>query len=242
MTNPNSELEEGELMDQDPVVTTLGEMLKVSNFINPFAFIHHQKINLQKIYLVVLLTLIILSNQTSAFDPTEQLYANTANTLRVAHFDSQLMTSNKMFSLNKVALCKVQPENIKATHAYVTLYQRHYHTKVNTKMCRIKHQSMRWFCDSFYSSGIDAREIMITTDLHLSADQCKSAADRGYLNLNYVSIGNILFKFNVKTVTNAHAGKVDDENHDECDGRSLVKLDTFETYLQNVILTVNFKD
>ena len=60
-------------------------------------------------------------------------------------------------------------------------------------MCRIKHQSMRWFCDSFDSSGIDARQNMITTDLHLSADQCKSATDRGYLNLGYASNGNIPF-------------------------------------------------
>ena len=121
MTNPYSEPEEGELMDQDPVLTTLEEMLKVSTFKNYFAIIHHQKINLQKIYLVGLLTLIILSNQTSAFDPKEQLYENTANNLRVAHYDCQLMTSNKMFSLNKVAPCKVQPENIKVTHAYATL-------------------------------------------------------------------------------------------------------------------------
>ena len=142
MTNPNSELEEGELMDQDPVLTTLEEMLKVSTFKNSFAIIHHQKISLQKIYLVGLSTLIILPNQTSAFDPKEQLYANTANNLRVAHYDCQLMTSNKMFSLNKVAPCKVQPENIKITHAYVTLYQRHYRTKVkrqcvesNTNQC-----------------------------------------------------------------------------------------------------------
>ena len=155
--------------------------------------------------MVGLLTLIILSNQTSAFDPKEQLYANTANNLRVAHYDCQLMTSNKLFSLNKVAPCKVQPENIKVTHAYVTLYQRHYRTKVNATMCRIKHQPMRWFCDSFDSSGIDARQNMITADLHLSADQCKSTADRSYLNLGYASIGNIPFKFNVKTVTNAHA-------------------------------------
>ena len=63
-----------------------------------------------------------------------------------------------MFSLNKVAPCKVQPENIKVTHAYVTLYQRHYRTKVNATMCRIKHQSLRCFCDSFDSSGIDARQ------------------------------------------------------------------------------------
>ena len=172
------------------------------------------------------LTLIILSNQTSAFDPKEQLYANTANNLRVAHYDCQLMTSNKRFSLNKVAPCKVQPENIKVTNAHVTLYQRHYRIKVNATMCRIKHQSMHWFCDFFDSSGIDARQNMITTDLHLSADQCKLAADRGYLNLAYASIGNIPFKFNVKTVTNAHAGKIDGEHHNECDGRSWIKLDT----------------
>ena len=83
---------------------------------------------------------------------------------------------------------------------------------------------------------------MITTDLHLSADQCQLAADRGYLNLGYASIGNNPFKFNVKTVTYAHAGKVDGENHNECDGRSWIKLDTFETYMQNVTLTVNLKD
>ena len=113
MTNPNSELEEGELMDQDPVLTTLEEMLKVSFFKNSIAIIHHQKINLQKNYLVGLLTLIILSNQTSAFDPKEQLYANTANNLRVAHYDCQLMTSNKMFSLNKVAPCKSNQKILK---------------------------------------------------------------------------------------------------------------------------------
>ena len=119
------------------------------------------------------------------------------------------MTSNKMFSLNKVAPCKVQPENIKLNHAYVTLYQRNYRNKVNATMCRIKHQSMRWFCKSFDSSGIDARQNVITTELHLSADQCESAANRGYLNLGYASNGNIPFKFNVKTKINAHAGKID---------------------------------
>ena len=48
MTNPNSELKEGELIDQDPVLTTLEELLKKSTFKNYFAIIHHQKINLQK--------------------------------------------------------------------------------------------------------------------------------------------------------------------------------------------------
>ena len=147
-----------------------------------------------------------------------------------------------MFSLNKVASCKIQPENIKVTHAYVTLYQRHYRTKVNATMCRIKRQSTRWFFNSFDLSGMDARQNVITTDLSLSADQFKSAADTGYLNLGYASVGSIPFKFSVKTITNVHAGKVDGINHNERDGRSSIKLDSFETYLQNVTLTVNIKD
>ena len=49
MTNSNSELDEGELMNQDPVLTTLEEMLKVSALKKSFAIIHHQKKNLQKI-------------------------------------------------------------------------------------------------------------------------------------------------------------------------------------------------
>ena len=42
--------------------------------------------------------------------------------------------------------------------------------------------SMRWFYDSFDSTCIDARQNVINTQLHLSADQWKSAAERGYLN------------------------------------------------------------
>ena len=67
MTNPNSELEESEMMDEDPVLTALEALLKLSTIKNSFAIIHHQKTNLQQIYLVGLLILIIFSNQISAF-------------------------------------------------------------------------------------------------------------------------------------------------------------------------------
>ena len=48
-------------------------------------------------------------------------------------------------------------------------------------MCRVKHQSMRWFCDLFDSSGIDDQQNVITTYFHLSADQCKSAPTEAIL-------------------------------------------------------------
>ena len=55
------------------------------------------------------------AQQMSAFNPEDNVYANTAKDLRIVHFDCQLMTSNKMFWLNKVAPCKIQPEKIEFT-------------------------------------------------------------------------------------------------------------------------------
>ena len=144
--------------------------------------IFRRRLNLE-IFLLAIYTLSIFPQQIRAFNPEGNLYANTAKDLNIAHFECQLMKSNKMFSLNKVAPRKIQPEIIETTITEVTLYQRHYSTKVNATMCRIKHQSIRWFCDSFDSSGIDARQNIITTDIHISPDTCKHAAERGYVNL-----------------------------------------------------------
>ena len=98
-------------------------------------------------------------------------------------------------------------------------------------MCRIKHQSIRWFCDSFDSSGIDARQNIITTDIHISPDTCKHVAERGYVNLGYSK--NILFRFDEKIVTNTNRGKVDGKYHNEYSDRSCIHLDTFKSYMQN---------
>ena len=159
-------------------------------------------------------TLLIFPQQMRPFNPEDNLYANTAKDLKIAHFDCRLMTSNKMFSLNKVALCNVQPEYIETATTEVTLHQRHYSTKINATMCRIKHQYIRWFCDSFDSSGIDARQNIITTDIHVSSDTYKHAAERGYVNLGYSK--NIPFRFDGKIVTNTNGDKVDGEYHNEC--------------------------
>ena len=55
-------------------------------------------------------------------------------------------------------------------------------------------------------------------------------------------MGNIPFKFKIKPATYAQAGKVDGKIHNECDGRSWIKLDTFETYMRSIILTVILKN
>ena len=96
MTNPNIEQEEGEVMDQDPILTTLEDLLKVSTLKNSLLSLTTKKTATNLFGWSF--KPIVFSNQTSAFDPKEKLYANTANNHQVAHFDCQLMTSNK-FSL-----------------------------------------------------------------------------------------------------------------------------------------------
>ena len=147
-----TDLEEGEIMDLDQSTDqVIDDLLKVS-----IISIFRRRLEI-KIFWLAINTLLITPQQICAFNPEDNLYANTAKDLKIAHFGCQLMTSNKMFSPNKVAPCRIQTENIETTTAEVTLYQRHYVTKINATLCRIKHQSIRWFCDSFDSSGIDAR-------------------------------------------------------------------------------------
>ena len=129
-----TDLEEGEIMDLDQSTDqVIDDLLKVS-----IISIFRRRLK-QNIFWLAIYTLLIFPQQICAFNPVDNLYANTAKDLKIAHFDCQLMTSNKMFSLNKVAPCKIQPENIETTTAEVTLYQRHYSTKINATMCRIKH-------------------------------------------------------------------------------------------------------
>ena len=124
-----SDLEEGEIMDLDQSTDqVIDDLLKVS-----IISLFRRRLKL-KIFCLAINTLLIFPQQICAFNPEDNLYADTTKDLKNAHFDCRLMTLNKMFSLNKVAPCKIQPENIDTATAEVTLYQRHYSTKL-TRQC-----------------------------------------------------------------------------------------------------------
>ena len=119
-----TDLEGGEIMDLDHLTyQIIDDLLQVNK-----TFIFRLGPKLQNFWLAIYTVLKFL-RQMCAFNPEDNLYANTAKDLKIVHFDCQLMTSNKMFSLKKVAPCKIQPENIEITTTEITLYQRHYITK-----------------------------------------------------------------------------------------------------------------
>ena len=127
----------------------------------------------------IFLALLLLTSFTDA-RPIEKMsiYENTAPNLHVNHFDCSKMISNQMYSLNKVAPCEIRPDKISTNQARVTLYQRNYKVKLESTMCKATQQQLRWFCDSFDSSGIDARHNTITTSVKLDAQKCKLAKER----------------------------------------------------------------
>ena len=87
-----------------------------------------------------------------------QLYAKTATSSKVAHYDCSLMDSNKMYSLNKVALCKIEPQNFEILKVKGQIFNQFFRGKLEATMCRASHQSIRWYCGVFDASGIDAKQ------------------------------------------------------------------------------------
>ena len=63
--------------------------------------------------------------------------------LKVAHYDCSLMDSNKMYSLNKVAPCKIEPQNVEISKVKGQIFNRFFRGKLEATMCRASHQSIR---------------------------------------------------------------------------------------------------
>ena len=82
-----TDLEEGEIMDlHQSTDQVIDDLLKVS-----IISIFRRRLKL-KFFWLVIYTLLIFPQKICAFNPEDNLYANTAKDLKIAHFDCQLMT------------------------------------------------------------------------------------------------------------------------------------------------------
>ena len=172
----------------------------------------------------------ILTNLNAAH---HQLYAKTATSLKVAHYDCSLMDSNKMYSLSKVAPCKIEPQNVENSKVKGQIFNRFFRGKLEATMCRASHQSIRWYCDLFDASGIDAKRSTITTDVDSTPEQCRQARLTNKLSINGKEI---LIKLNVRTTYIKNSGPNIGENPNEGDDSGWIIHDTFETYMQDTTL------
>ena len=80
-------------------------------------------------------------------------------------------------------------------------------------MCKAAQQQLRWFCDFFYSSGIDARQNTTTTPVKLDAQKCKLAKERKKIKLSSSS-SSVKFELDKSLFSNFNSGNVGTGNNE----------------------------
>ena len=157
-------------------------------------------------------------------------------TLKVDHFDCSKMKESKMFALNQVAQCNIQPENIKVAPATVTLYQRSYRKKVEAVVCRAKSKALRWHCGFLSHSSLAYDQIFLTTDVIVTPEKCRLANKTGQIAITEY---NRTYKLDISNEVLKHQYthgclNEDDylEDNKDCSSSGEVKLFSFETQMQ----------
>lgn len=171
---------------------------------------------------------------------------DVSHKLNVIHYDCSEMENNKMYALNQVAPCKVNPENTEISDVDVTVYQRSYRTYVTAVMCRVKAQTSRWNCGMYSHSSMVHNQPMITTPVILTPKQCENAQETGEIR---VSVGGYNFdvaitmdKTTISYKNKVSGVSIESGSSTDCDSRGQIKHYSFETFMQNVELKVNTKD
>ena len=90
---------------------------------------------------------------------------NVSQELIVSHCDCTKMQDNRMYSLNKVAECKISPENLFFAPATITIYQKNYHTDLSATMCSVKVHVFRYNCGMFSHTSYVHDQNSITYDM-----------------------------------------------------------------------------
>ena len=164
---------------------------------------------------------------------------NTLKKVKVGHFDCSESDSNKMNSLNKIAPCDIETEKMKVSEATATILQRKYKTKLEATMCKVTHQRLKRYCDTFDDSGLSDTQATISLDIKLTAEQCLKAKKTGSATIN---THKVPFTKNVKKQTVINKGDVSDKYSNECTETGWIYHDTYETYMQDIKLLVNLED
>ena len=169
-----------------------------------------------------------------------------ASQLKVTHYDCGEMTENNLYALNQNSKCNIAPENLEVSRVEITMYTKHFRQQINSTVCRVKYQSEQWHCGFGDDSRMDAHHTGgITTDLIVTASQCKTVAKGGSITLKNETLE---FKKGVKTTVVKHkdfdddGADLSDKYRNECDFYGWVNRKTFEAHVQDVVLKVRTKD
>ena len=111
------------------------------------------------------LLLKILASSTNGKLESADLH-NIASQLKVTHYDCGKMTENNLYALNWISKCNIAPENLEVS--------KHFQQEINATVWRVKYQSEQCHCGFGDDSSMDAHHAGITSDLTITASQCRT--------------------------------------------------------------------
>ena len=163
---------------------------------------------------------------------------NLLQELIVSHYDCTKMQDNRMYSLNKVAECKISPENLFIAPATITIYQKIYRTDLSAKMCSVKVHVFRYKCGMFSHTSYVHDQNSITYDMIVTSGKCRLAWKSKKLKIAAFDENfDVPIEFDVKTQSNFNDGQAVSSTIECTSGQ--IKHCTFETLMQRVNLTYN---
>ena len=149
------------------------------------------------------------------------------------------MQDNRMYSLNKVAECKITPENLYVTPATITLYQKNYRTDLAATMCSVKAHVFRYNCGKFSHSSYVHTQNSITYDLIVTPEMCRQASKTNKIKISSFSENfDAPIEFDTKKQSNFNDGQSVRTTMHCSSGQ--VQHYTFETFMQRVNLTFDY--
>ena len=160
------------------------------------------------------------------------------------------MTENKLYSLNKISKCNIEATNSDTTLILsLDLYQRLYSTTISGTRCTIRHEREKWYCGLHGRSGMDSRQHSLTVNLMIEPQACALAAKTGQISVpkdygdRSIPIVLNVLKDSVVTELNGGdwKGNNDGKSRNECEDTGWVVRDSYQTFMENVILNVDLK-
>ena len=164
---------------------------------------------------------------------------NVSQELLVSHYDCTKMQDNRIYSLNKVAECKISPENLYIAPATITLYQKNYRTGLSATMCSVKVHVFRYNCGMLSHTSYVHDQNSITYDMIVTPEMCRLTSKSKKIKITAFDENfDVPIEFDTKTQSNFNDGQAVSSTIECTSGQ--IKHYTFETLMQRVNLTYNY--
>ena len=163
---------------------------------------------------------------------------NVSQNIIVSHYDCTKVQDNRMYSLNKVAECKISPENLYVIPATITLYQKNYRTDLSATKCSVKVHEFRYNCGMFSHTSYVHDQNIITYDMIDTPERCRLASKSKKIKITAFDENfDVPIEFDKKTQSNFNDGQTVSSTIECTSGQ--IKHYTLETLMQRVNLTYN---